>query len=335
MLKVGIIGSGFGLYGLLPAFSKIKNCRVVSICGEETDRLLTYCQSIGLKNIYTNWKVMLGKEELDAIAIAVTPKAQYQIATSAMQKGINIFAEKPLTATYPQALELFNLAKRKKITTMIDFIFPEIVEWKKVKQLIDKKTYGGLNYISANWDFLSFDIKYRKSTWKTKVSEGGGALSFYFSHSLYYLEYFAGEISDLKSLLTYSKESINGGEVSVDLLLKFKKGILGHTHLSCNTGGLNKHQLIFNCDHGTIILENENSITENFSIKIYTNEGIKQLTIPKKQAVKKDEDERVAVIKKLADKFVNACIRRKFASPSFKDGLRVQELIEKIRLKQL
>ena len=64
MVKVGIIGSGFGLYGLLPAFNSTKDCKVVSICGSKTQRLVNYCQSIGLKKIYTDWQTMLREEKL-------------------------------------------------------------------------------------------------------------------------------------------------------------------------------------------------------------------------------------------------------------------------------
>ncbi len=332
MIKVGIVGSGFGLYGLLPAFNSTKGCKVVAICGKKTERLLNYCRSIGLKKIYTSWQVMLDEEKLDAVALAVIPNVQYKIAKAAIEKNLHVFAEKPLAPTYKEARELLNLATKKKITHAVDFIFPEIEEWKKVKQLIDKKTFGKLNYISLNWDFLSYDIKNKISSWKTNAAEGGGALSFYFSHSLYYLEYFAGEFIDIKSLLSYSKESTNSGDVGVDLLLKFKNSISGYAHLRCDVSGLNRHQLIFHLEKATIILENENSITENFIIKIYTNTKIDQLDLPKDKSGIQDEDERVKVVKRLAARFVNSCIQKGLMIPSFKEGVRVQELIEKIRL---
>ena len=84
ILRIGIIGSGFGLYGLLPAFNGLDNCRVVCICGKKTDRLANYCQSIGLKKIYSDWRDMLDNEELDAVAVAVIPAVQYEIAKVAI-----------------------------------------------------------------------------------------------------------------------------------------------------------------------------------------------------------------------------------------------------------
>ena len=43
-----------------------------------------------------------------------------------------------------------------------------------------------------NWNFFSYDLKHKIDSWKTNVNEGGGALSFYFSHVLYH-----GDLDDL------------------------------------------------------------------------------------------------------------------------------------------
>src|SRR3989338_10788310 len=130
MLKIGIIGSGFGLYGLLPAFNSIENCKVVAICGRRRRQLVSYCKSIGFENIYSDWRLLLKHEELDAIALAVTPYAQYKISKVAIKKGLHVFAEKPLAVNKSQASELLILANKNKIIHGVDFIFPEIAEWK-------------------------------------------------------------------------------------------------------------------------------------------------------------------------------------------------------------
>lgn len=334
-LRVGIIGSGFGLYGLLPAFYSINNCQVVAICGKKTERLLNYSKSIGLKNIYADWQKMLKKEKLDAVAVAVPPSVQPQIAFAAMQKRFHVFAEKPLAVSFMDAKKMYAMSKEKKLTTAVDFIFPEITEWQKAKELLDKKAYGKLKYISLSWDFLSYDIKNKIASWKTNVAQGGGALSFYFSHSLYSLEHFAGEILQLKSLLSFSKESLNGAETGVDVLIKFKNGAVGQAHVNCNAKGLNKHQLTFICEKGVINLENVSDSNINFTVKTHSEKNGKELFFKKEHKVKKGEDERVDIVRKLAQRFVNSSLKRKPVFPSFKEGLRVQELIEKTRSQQL
>ena len=214
----------FGLWGLR-AFARFcfsKNCQVIAICAKESERLSKYAKKFKVKKIYSDWKKLIDSEKLNAVAIAVIPAAQYQIAKYALKKGLHVFAEKPLCANLQQAMELGRLAKKYNVVTAIDFIFPEIPEWVKVKELLQKQALGKLLHIKADWDFLSYDLKHRKRSWKTNVSQGGGALSFFFSHVLYYLENFAGEIKEVKSQLAYSPKSLNGGEVGVDLVLKQK-----------------------------------------------------------------------------------------------------------------
>ena len=124
-IKVAIIGSGFGMYGLLPAFSGIKGCQVVSICGKNSERMLNYCKKLDLSR-YTNWREMLQKEKPDAVAIAVIPSYQYEIAKYALENDIAVFAEKPLTTSLDTSITLNNLAKKRFL--FISIFSPRIGE---------------------------------------------------------------------------------------------------------------------------------------------------------------------------------------------------------------
>lgn len=110
--KIAIIGSGFGMYVLLPSFSKIDECNVVSICGKNSDRMEQYCKKFSL-NYYDDWKEMLLSEQPDAVAIAVIPKYQYEIAKYALENDIAVFAEKPLTTSFDTSFDLFSISKKK------------------------------------------------------------------------------------------------------------------------------------------------------------------------------------------------------------------------------
>jgi predicted dehydrogenase len=322
-LRLGIIGSGFGQYGLFPALRSLKNAEVVALAGKKRPQLLEYCQLIGFTNIYTDWKEMLEKEELDAVAIAVTPNAQYEITKVAIRKGLHIFAEKPLAANLKQAKEMKKLADKAKITTTVDFLFPEINEWLKAKEMIDKKVLGKLRHLSVHWDFLSYDVKHKKKTWKFEPTEGGGALSFYFSHGLHYLEHFAGTIEKFQSQ--------ERGEVGADILFTTKHGITGDAHINADSAGIYRHELIFSCERGTIILRNSHlpQVTQ-FTLSTVINGKEKIIRVPKDKTIP-GEDERAKLVRKLAKRFVTASLAHEPMSPSFKEGLRVQELIDAIR----
>lgn len=335
MIRIGIIGSGFGLYGLLPAFHSLPNCRVVAFGGKQSPRLLNIIKELSLEGtiqLYQNGQEMLACEQLDAVAIAVPPTAQYPIAKMALAKNMHVFAEKPLTAQLAHAYDLADLAARKKVTHGVDFLFPEIDVWQMAKKMLDEKKFGEIRHVAVNWDFRSYDVRQKIASWKTDPSQGGGALAFYFSHVLYYLEYFVGPITSLKSRFSYSPDSLNGGEVGVDLDLEFTGGATSAAHISCDSDQV-RHQLIFNCESGQISLENQQSITENFILKTIDNQGHETITASRDSTPGKgpDKDERVLIVKRLARKFIDACLQGRQMTPSFVEGVRVQELIEQAR----
>ena len=329
---VAIIGSGFGMYGLLPAFSSVKSCVVVSICGKNSPRMEMYCKKFGIKR-YTDWKKMLQEEDIDAVAIAVIPKYQYEIAKYALENNIAVFAEKPMTIDVETSLKLSELAKEKKLPNMLDFIFPEIPEWQEAKKIIQNDSIGKITNIDVKWQFLSYDLKNSIQSWKTDTEKGGGALSFYFSHVFYYLEYFLGKIKNLECNLQKSEKSLNNGETTIDMKLVFDNGCLGNVSLNINDNH-QIHSIKFNGTSGKLILENNSDqIVDNFDLNLVTNEKEEKIRPILSYNYEHDDsdDPRVKTIVSLAEKFIFWCTDNVPSRPNFQDGLRVQQLIESAR----
>ena len=332
--KVAIVGSGFGMYGLLPAFSRIKECKVVSICGKNSEMMLNNCKKLGL-NRYTDWREMLQKEKPDAVAIAVIPSHQYEITRYALENGMAVFAEKPLTTSFDTSLELNKLAKKKRLPNMLDFLFPEIPEWHAAKKAIENGLIGEILKVNVDWTFLSYDLMNHIKSWKTDVKQGGGALSFYFSHVFYYLEYFLGRIKNIECNFSSSEKSLNKGETGIDMTISFENGCVGNAHMDISNADQQKHKVEFHAEGKTIILQNFNSnFVDNFELILNTSKGIEKIKpdMLLDSSYDESEDPRVKVIKPIAERFINWCNTGNTAKPDFEDGLRVQELIKMARI---
>ena len=332
--KVAIVGSGFGMYGLLPAFSRIKECKVVSICGKNSEMISNYCKKLGL-NRYTDWRKMLQKEKPDAVAIAVIPSHQYEITRYALENGMAVFAEKPLTTSFDTSLELNKLAKKKRLPNMLDFLFPEIPEWHAAKKAIENGLIGEILKVNVDWTFLSYDLMNHIKSWKTDVKQGGGALSFYFSHVFYYLEYFLGRIKNIECNFSSSEKSLNKGETGIDMTISFENGCVGNVHMDISNTDQQKHKVEFHAEGKTITLQNFNSnFVDNFELILNTSKGIEKIKpdMLLDSSYDESEDPRVKVIKPIAERFINWCNTGNTAKPDFEDGLRVQELIKMARI---
>jgi predicted dehydrogenase len=155
-------------------------------------------------------------------------------------------------------------------------------------------------------------------------------LSHHFSHGLHYLEHFGGRISAAASQFTYSPRSKHGAEVGVDLLLAFESGGRGTVHVSANSPGRVAHRLVFECDHGVLVLENRDAVVDNFQLRTFSDAG-EQLVAVESERGQPGDDERVKIVRKVAQRFVDACTTGGSADPSFEHGVRVHELIEQLR----
>lgn len=313
--RVVIVGSGFGRYCLLPAFQRVKGCEVVGTCGED-------------------WKEMLQEKKPDAVAIASIPKYQYEIAKYALENGIAVFAEKPLTISVDTAKELTELAERKDLPNIVDFIFPEIPEWIEAEHMIAKGAIGNVLHMKVRWNFLSYDLKNNITSWKTNRAEGGGALSFFFSHVFYYLEHFMGTIKKIECITSSSEKSKNKGETMVDLEILFKNGSKGSALLNIDHVGQQEHTIEFHGEHGSIVLQNTTQhVVDDFELTLENKEGVQKITPHTSFAITLDssEDPRIKPVYAIAERFIHWCNTGEAAKPDFQDGLRVQTLIETTR----
>lgn len=308
MTRLCVIGSGFGKAGLVPAFAGIRNCEVTAcVSGREWERVLT-------------------RGGIDAVAIAVPPSEQYKIARCALEKGLHVFAEKPLATSVQEARHLLKLARKHNQVHGIDFMFPEINAWKMVKQLLVDESVGKLRHISVRWCWLSNEIRFGRSTWRTDHEQGGGMTSFYFSHGFHYLQHFAGPIVEIDGKRLWRVHSGRKQEVGFDALIGFQNGTRASVHVSSEARHI-EHSLTFECERGTIVLASRNAIVDNFSVTLYEEGKVHKVNVAKETS-RHGEDERVKIVRKLARRFIAACHGKGTMYPSFEDGLNVQRAIQ-------
>jgi len=329
--RVAVVGSGFGLYGLLPAFQRIPACEAVGICGKNSERLLNYCRQTAVP-VFNDWRVMLDQCRPDALAVAVIPIHQHGILSCAIERGISVLAEKPLAVNPAQAAALLEQARAKKVAHMVDFLFPEIPEWRRAGELLRQDAIGRTLRFQAHWRFLSHDVKNKIQGWKTRPEEGGGALSFFVSHLFYNLEFFLGKIQSLQCRLDRAPEAPGPGETGVAMSVTCRNGCAGDVTFDCAFPGGHEHAWEFQGDAGSLTLEKTSaSFTRGFELTLHPKHGPKENISVPAPAPDPSLYENVALVQSLAGRFIAWHRGAIPARPDFADGVRVQQLIELAR----
>src|SRR5208282_5879774 len=193
-LKVAVIGAGFGQQVHVPVFQHLPDCEVVAMGSSNLQKASAVAQKLGLARAYGSWRELLDKEEVDILSIATLPGLQYEIAKAALQKSVAVFCEKPLTLTKAQSQDLVTLGKTQGVPQMVDFEFAEIPVWRECLHHLQKGAVGTLERLEVVWSVQTYANRHRTTSWKTNPAKGGGPLFAFASHTLFYLEWFAGPI---------------------------------------------------------------------------------------------------------------------------------------------
>ncbi|HOV22115.1 MAG TPA: Gfo/Idh/MocA family oxidoreductase [bacterium] len=193
MVKVCIIGAG-GEANLVhyPSLTKMENVEIVGICDLNQERLRQTSEKYKISNIYTDYKKMLEEKNPDAVYIIVPPHYLYDIVMPCLDRGFNIFTEKPLGMTAEQARQMAKLAERKGVLTMVGFnrrFAPLIVEGKK-----RIKERGEVVLAEARFfqNYLDRPLDYNGAI---------DVLTYFVIHSVDLLRYIGGEVKQVKSMV--------------------------------------------------------------------------------------------------------------------------------------
>ncbi len=149
LVRVGVIGYGYWGPNVVRNLHSIEGCQVTAICDKNPAGLQRANRDYPGVELTTNLSELLTSTEIDAIAVVTPVWTHFELAQSALQNGKHVFVEKPFTSTAQQAEELIELADRNKLKIMVDHTFLFSGAVRKIRQLIDDGTLGGLYYFDS------------------------------------------------------------------------------------------------------------------------------------------------------------------------------------------
>jgi predicted dehydrogenase len=179
-----IIGSGFGLYGYLPAIIKLhKKDVVLPIKYKESilsrSELIEFEKSI----IWVKDRDEALKKTTDLV-IAVPPDAQEELIINIIHnyKINTLFLEKPIAKTPEKAAKILELIKNSRIKCIVGYSFLYIPIKEKFSLINQPSTE-----IYWEWEFMAHHFLNNLKNWKRYHSHGGGVLRFYGIHVIAFL----------------------------------------------------------------------------------------------------------------------------------------------------
>lgn len=243
-LRVGVIGTGMAFERLhYPAYLKLSDVyEIGAVCDQDESKLADWGQRLGLsgENLYTDWRKMVGKDDLDVIDIMVPIELNYAITEGVARelagKRKGIICEKPLAGTFREALSARELAQRYSVMIMIAENYRYSEEMNIIRDLVTSRRVGDPMYFIYNRtvDFPSDVWKddFAAREWRQYPQFPGGAIADMAVHDIAGMRHVFGAIDRLHAFgrpqeAEFSPYSV----VAVNLL--FKSGLVGQFSFFC------------------------------------------------------------------------------------------------------
>lgn len=262
-INVGLIGAGlFAKTTLLPQISKMPvNLRGVSTATGTTGRHVG--DKFGFEYCTTDYRDIFNDDSINAVIIATRHNLHARLAVEALEKGKNVFVEKPLAITEEELKEVYSAWKKSQGQLMVGFnrrFSPLCV---KAKEWLGKNGPYVINYrINAGY--------VEKDNW-IHDELGGGRIIGEVCHFVDLIQYFTGSIP----VKVYA-DSISGNtgkylsEDNIAVNIKLKDGSVGNiTYAACGDKAFPKEKIeIFG--NGAVC------VIDNFKELYFTKDGKKK-----------------------------------------------------------
>ncbi|MBW4658413.1 MAG: Gfo/Idh/MocA family oxidoreductase [Drouetiella hepatica Uher 2000/2452] len=171
-VNIAILGAGRWGTHLLRNFAHHPRSNVVAVVDPCAERLTAVAAEFQLDRVklIQDWSETMNLPGLEAVAIATPAATHYPLIRAALQQGLHVLAEKPLTLEVVEALELCHLAAQQQRQLVVDHTYlfhPAVQQGKAVLPRLGSPRYGYATRthlgpvrsdVDALWDLAIHDI---------------------------------------------------------------------------------------------------------------------------------------------------------------------------------
>ncbi len=172
MVGVGVIGYGYWGPNVARNLASLDGCDLRVICDadplalDKITRLYPGCRTT------TDCDEVFAAPDVDAVAICTPVHTHFPLARAALEAGLHVLVEKPLTNSLDSARALTELARKRNRVLQVDHTFVYSGAVQTIRSMIDAGELGDLLYVdsvrinlglfqsdvSVIWDLAAHDV---------------------------------------------------------------------------------------------------------------------------------------------------------------------------------
>lgn len=149
-VKIGVIGAGWWATSAhIPAVKSHPDAELFAVQNRELASAKRIARDFGAKYSCATLEEILSLPDLDAVIVSSTPNVHYAQAKAALERGLHVLIEKPMTFTANEARELVEIASQNKLQLLISCPWHYTPHGIEARRLIQSGALGRVKLISV------------------------------------------------------------------------------------------------------------------------------------------------------------------------------------------
>lgn len=222
-LRIGLIGCGFmgrthsnGYKRVGDFFPELAYRPVLkAVCARSKDRAKAFAEQWGYESFETDWKVLIARDDIDAVDICTPNASHAEIAIAAAANGKMILCEKPLARTLAEAKTMTDAIEKAGVKNTVWYNYRRIPAVTLAKQIIDSGKLGKIFHYRANflqdWTISPELPQGGEGLWRLDVdAAGSGVTGDLLAHCIDTAMWLNGGIQNVSAMTeTFIKERVH------------------------------------------------------------------------------------------------------------------------------
>jgi predicted dehydrogenase len=149
-VRIGVIGAGWwATTAHIPALKSHSGAELVAVQSRERTKAERVARDFGVKHAFVRVEELLALPGLDGVIVSTTPNVHHLQAKAALERGLHVLVEKPMTFTVAEARELVELAALKKRQLLISCPWHFTAHAIEARRMIHSGVLGEIKMISV------------------------------------------------------------------------------------------------------------------------------------------------------------------------------------------
>jgi predicted dehydrogenase len=172
MVTVAVVGVGGWGKNLARNYYEVPEARLKYICDLDQRKLSALSRQLSGTETTTDFETLLRDDEIQAIIISTSAPTHYQLCKRALERGKDVYVEKPFVLEVGQAQELIETAARLGRVLMVGHLLEYHPVVTRLQEMIRAGELGDVQYVysqrlnlgtvredeNALWNFAPHDI---------------------------------------------------------------------------------------------------------------------------------------------------------------------------------